>query len=229
MPVTNQRYEPDAELIWLIDHPQNPRRGADPSVATSVDRNGWYGAIIVQQSTGHILAGHTRRRVLLAANHLHGPVMWVDCDDETALRILLADNRTAELAAWDDAELLAVLREIGADDLDAVGFDADDMATLQRKLDAISVGTIVGSERDDDDGDAVSANAVWAQAGMPEYASGNVMPAFSTTVHFLTHDDADAFFRSIDREKARSWWWPQPDGFIGALGDMQAAGTPSTS
>lgn len=215
MPVTQQHYEAEADLTTLRDHPRNPRRGDDPSVATSLDKNGWYGAIIVQRSTGIILAGHTRRRVLTAAGHTRGPVLYVDCDDATALRILLADNRVAELATWDEAELIGLLREIDADDLAGVGFATDDMIALQYKLDALSVGT-------------VNATAEWDQAAMPNYQNPDVAPAYTTSVHFKTIEDADAFFRSIERQKARSWWWPQPDGFVGSRGDAQAVATAST-
>ena len=58
MPVIAQRFEPEADLSLLQDHPRNPRRGDDPSVAASVGGNGFYGAIIAQQGTHLILAGH---------------------------------------------------------------------------------------------------------------------------------------------------------------------------
>jgi hypothetical protein len=132
MPVTAQRYEPDADLAQLRDHPRNPRRGDDSSVAASLDRNGWYGAIIAQQSTRQILAGHTRRRVLTSTGEQRGPVIWVDCDDETATRILLADNRTAELASWDTEALAALLGEIP--DLMGTGYDAEAFDALVRDL-----------------------------------------------------------------------------------------------
>lgn len=208
MPVTGQRYEPDADLAQLHDHPRNPRRGADSSVAASLDRNGWYGAIIAQQSTSHILAGHTRRRVLTAAGETRGPVIWVDCDDEAALRILLADNRTAELASWDDADLLGLLREITPDDLAAVGFDVADMDVLQRQLDAAGLGKL-------------DAAAEWDDAGMPGYSSEDKQGAYQTTVHFRTDADAEEFFRRLDRPKAKRWWWPEPDGFVGFLSDAE--------
>lgn len=132
MPVVTQRYEADAELAQLLDHPRNPRRGADASVAASLDANGWYGAIIAQQSSRLILAGHTRRRVLSASGQKRGPVLWVDCDDETATRILLADNRTAELATWDSAALADLLGEIP--DLAGTGYDAKAFDALVRDL-----------------------------------------------------------------------------------------------
>lgn len=135
MPVTGQRYEPEADLVALVDHPRNPRRGADEVVARSIDANGWYGAIIAHEPTGFILAGHTRRRALREAGVEHGPVIWLDCDDQTATRILLADNRTAELATWDDAELAELLREMGPAEFSGAAFTPYDVEALARALD----------------------------------------------------------------------------------------------
>lgn len=128
MSVLAQRYEQDADLSQLRDHPRNPRRGDQSSVAASLDRNGWYGAIIAQEESCLILAGHTRRRALTSAGVASAPVLWVKCDDETATRILLADNRTAELASWDNDALESLLA--GLDTLDGTGFQPVDLDEL---------------------------------------------------------------------------------------------------
>ena len=89
----------------LVPHPENPRRGNVDAVVESIRTNGFYGALVVQRSTRHVLAGNHR---LLAARQLgmdEDPVAWVDCDDERARRILVADNRSSDLAVWDDEAL----------------------------------------------------------------------------------------------------------------------------
>jgi hypothetical protein len=48
VPVQSQRYDPAADLVALLDHPDNPRRGEDSAVGRSVEANGFYGAIVVQ-------------------------------------------------------------------------------------------------------------------------------------------------------------------------------------
>lgn len=209
MPVAAQRYAPRARLATLLDHPQNPRRGDDNAVAQSLDSNGWYGAIVAQQSTGFILAGHTRRRTLVAKGETTAPVIWLDVDDATALRILLADNRTAELATWDEAALLTMLNELGPVDMESVGFSGEDLATIMRRVDVAN-----GS---------VDAHAEWAAAGMPDYESEDHMGAYRTVVHFATDEDADAFFAMISRERARHFWWPQSDGRTDGLIDSRVA------
>jgi hypothetical protein len=208
MPVTAQRYESDAQLDALLDHPQNPRRGDDKAVERSIDTNGWYGAIVAQASTNLILAGHTRRRVLSQAGEQKGPVLWVDCDDETALRILLADNRTAELATWDEAGLLDILQPLDPEALLTMGFVTDDLDVLRRAVDAS------GARPSDADNE-------WAAAGMPEYGSEDKTGAYQTTVSFRTLTDAEAFFEKLDRPKAKRIWWPESDGFVGCRSDVE--------
>lgn len=210
MPVVAQHFEADADLTQLRDHPRNPRRGDDGSVATSVDRNGWYGAIIAQRSTRHILAGHTRRRVLTAGGNARGPVFWLDCDDATATRILLADNRTAELAAWDNSELLELLGDITPDDLGAAGFTLTDIQSLQRQVEA------AGAAQAD-------YAAEWQEAGMPAYASEDLSAVYQTTLSFRSVADADAFFALIALPKSKRLWWPEPDGHPSNRLDLRVA------
>jgi ParB-like chromosome segregation protein Spo0J len=113
----------------LTAHPANPRVGDVDVLVDSIAVNGFYGSVVAQRSTGHVLAGNHR---LLAARQ-HGieslPVIWLDVDDDAALRILLVDNRSNDLASYDDEALLAVLRELGAD-LGGTGYDEDALAKL---------------------------------------------------------------------------------------------------
>jgi hypothetical protein len=125
----------------LTTHPANPRQGDIGAVAASIDAHGFYGALVVQRSTGHVLAGNHR---LLAARQLkmkRVPVVWVDVDDEQATRILLADNRTSDLGTYDNAALADLLKTLATTDrgLDGIGYDGDDLDALL--LDLGSEGT----------------------------------------------------------------------------------------
>ncbi len=146
-----QRYDPDAPLSALTDHPDNPRHGDDPAVSGSIEVNGWYGVIIAQLSTGRILAGHTRRRALMAQGVTNAPVLWVDVDEPTARRILLADNRTAELAVWDQDQLAAVLSGVDPAELAGTGFTADDLLFIIAGNESASRGG--DGDQGDEDGD----------------------------------------------------------------------------
>ena len=103
--------EPLLEPIEAVrPHPDNPSSGDEDEIATSIEVNGMYRPIYVQLSTGYILAGNTTYASCLRLGSLRIPVIWLDVDDETALRILLGDNELARLAIVDQG-LLAPLVE----------------------------------------------------------------------------------------------------------------------
>jgi site-specific DNA-methyltransferase (adenine-specific) len=64
------------------------------------------------------------------------PVLWVDCDDDRALRILLADNRTNDLADYNPAALTDLLKELAEtpDALVGTGYDGDALDELLADL-----------------------------------------------------------------------------------------------
>ncbi len=131
MQVINQKHEL-TPVTRLKPHPRNPNAGDVAAIQASIDENGFYGAIIAQRSTGHILVGHHRYQAAVQAGAEKIPVFWVDVDDTRALKILLADNRTAELATRDEEALAQLLQELGAADggLTGTGYDADDLEHL---------------------------------------------------------------------------------------------------
>jgi ParB-like chromosome segregation protein Spo0J len=116
----------------LTPHPDNPRRGDTAAIKSSIEANGFVGALVAQRSTGHVLAGNHR---LIAATELGlktVPVLWVDADDDRARRILLADNRTSDLATWDEAALVELLGEMSVTEEELLGtaFSQDDLSDL---------------------------------------------------------------------------------------------------
>lgn len=135
MKVARQRYRRVA-VADLKPHPKNPRRGDIGAIRESIQRNDFYGAVIVQRSTGYVLAGHHKLAAADAEGASDVPVLEVDVDDATALRMLLADNRTSDRAGYEDDVLLEVLREIGdeAQTLEGTGWSFDDFQTLERQL-----------------------------------------------------------------------------------------------
>lgn len=119
----------------LALHPENPREGDIGAIVTSIRKNGWFGAIVAQKSTGYVLAGNHRLQAAKICGIKEVPVYWVDCDDERAKAILLADNKTAELASWNDHALLELLQEADAGNyLLDTAFDQDDIQKLLSKL-----------------------------------------------------------------------------------------------
>ena len=121
----------------LVPHPRNPRQGDVAALRESLDANGWYGAVVAQRGTGRILAGNHRWRAAVQRGAKELPVLLVDCDDATALRILLADNRTSDRAAYDDAGLAELLQEVqAAGSLAGTGYADADLRQLLADLGA---------------------------------------------------------------------------------------------
>jgi ParB-like chromosome segregation protein Spo0J len=136
----HQEYEPEVPVAALMKHPRNPRRGNLSEIEESIERNGFYGAVLVQKTTGYILAGNHRYEVACEQNAPFIPVLWLDVDDETAMRILLGDNRINELGNWNEGMLVELLVGINeSSGLEGTGYSEEDIndlingATKERK------------------------------------------------------------------------------------------------
>jgi hypothetical protein len=113
-------------------HPKNVRQGDIGAISESLTAHGQYRAIVVQKSTGHILAGNHTWKAAKALNWKQIEAHMIDCDDDRAMRIMLADNRANDLASYDDAALAELLKELNATDLglDGTMFDGDALDRL---------------------------------------------------------------------------------------------------
>jgi ParB-like chromosome segregation protein Spo0J len=132
--VISHRYA-TRRALDLVPHPDNPNEGDVDGIGESIEAIGFFGVVLVQASTGRILAGEHRWRAAQAAGLDELPVIEVDCDDDTARKILLADNAFARLAVWNEDALTALLVDMtsGGGDLIATGFTADDLASMLAK------------------------------------------------------------------------------------------------
>jgi uncharacterized ParB-like nuclease family protein len=129
------------QLTVAIDsvknHPRNIRQGDVGAISQSLKENGQYRPIVVQKSTGYVLAGNHTLKAAKALGWKTIAATMVDCDDDRALRILLADNKTNDLASYDENALSELLKELASteqglsgtlytgDDLDDMLFKAD--------------------------------------------------------------------------------------------------------
>lgn len=136
----NHRLEHAVPIADLVLHPQNPREGDIGAIHGSLEANGFYGVIVVQESTSRVLVGNHRLQAARAAGMDTVPVAYVDVDDEAALRILLADNRTAELATNNEAGLAKLLQDLATTSLglDGTGYDGGDLDDLLVQLERTS-------------------------------------------------------------------------------------------
>lgn len=134
----------DTDINQLRPHPTNARNGDTDAIAASIQTNGLYRPLYAQRSTGHILAGNHTYAAALELGATHLPVIWLDIDDEAALRILIADNRTADLGTYDDALLAQTLTALTATEtaLLGTGYTDDDLTTLMQDLAAAEAAAL---------------------------------------------------------------------------------------
>ena len=146
--VIKQEFDPAVPVDKIEEHPENPRRGDDAVVVQSMRKSGFFGAVLVQRSTGYVIAGNTRLRAMRDQGAETIPAFWVDCDDDTATRIMLADNRTSDLAFYDDEALFGLLQSLvdteGGAGLDGTGYDR---ASYELLLQSIESDHIIGGIR----------------------------------------------------------------------------------
>lgn len=134
------------DVDQLAPHPENPRRGDLEVIAGSIRDNGFFGAIIAQRATGHVLVGNHR---LVAAREQGAqvlPVLWVDVDDHAARRIMLVENRANDLAGYDDQVLAQVLELLADTDAGFSGTGFSDAAAAE-----ILAAAVIPAELNDPD------------------------------------------------------------------------------
>lgn len=125
------KYHPSlGELLVPItrvsQHPDNPNSGDIEAIALSIEVNGMYRPVYAQTSTGYILAGNTTYSSCLSLDAEVIPVVWLDVDDEAALRILLGDNQLARLAIIDQGLLRPQLEALMQTELRLLGTGFDE-------------------------------------------------------------------------------------------------------
>ena len=125
----------------VTPYPGNPRRGDIGAISSSIAEFGQNKPIVVQQSTGHIIAGNHLWRAAKALEWADIAVVFVEMDDTTAKRFLIADNRTQEVGDYDEDALAAILVELDRGGLlPGTGYDSDDIEALLRRIEAVDAG-----------------------------------------------------------------------------------------
>lgn len=115
----------------LHPHPDNANRGDIQAIRESIETNGFYGALLVQKSTGFILSGNHRYEAAKSLGATCLPVIYVDVTEQQARKILVADNRTTRLGQDDPEMLTALLQQILQDgELTGTGYTTEDLDQL---------------------------------------------------------------------------------------------------
>jgi hypothetical protein len=140
-----QEFDPAIPVSALTEHPENYNQGDIGAIHRSMERHGFYGGVIVQRSSGRILAGNHRYRTATQAGATHVPGFWLDVDDDQAEEMLVDDNWSSSLATFDEAQLVALLtRRQEAGRLPAT-VSADDLDDLLQQLQPPDLGSLGGA------------------------------------------------------------------------------------
>ena len=125
-----------ADPHTLKTHPDNPRRGNLPAIVESLQKNGQFKPIVLNERSGYIVAGN---HTLLGAQQLNLPrigYVKINVDRAAEVRIMAADNRVGDLGTYDDDVLLAVLEELNGD-LVGSGYTDIDLEVLRHRDDDV--------------------------------------------------------------------------------------------
>ena len=168
---TAKQWPTELTTVALADvqqHPANPRRGDTGKIRESMQANGFLSPIVVQKSTGYVIAGNHRVRVALELGMDVAPALVVDMPDDMATRFLLADNRAADEATYDQQRLAEVLTTLTGDAEDGAALVGT--AYSQTEVDIIKHRAAWQREEDAPSGDGKSAEdgEIHEREGAPE-------------------------------------------------------------
>lgn len=125
-------------LDEIEQHPDNANNGDTEALRESIETNGFFSPVIVQSSTGYIIAGNHRYQVASELGMVTIPAIFLDVDDEQAKRMMLADNRITRLGHDDPSLLLNLLEDLSETDLGLLGtgFSHKELQNLQDLADS---------------------------------------------------------------------------------------------
>ena len=139
-------------LSKLVRAPRNPKDHDLGAIHNSISRFNFVAPLIIDETSGKLVAGHGRLDALQAMKAQGQPVPeritvedgeWLVpvvrgvafADPQEAEAYLVADNRTTELGGWDESMLAEVLSDLAAEDaLDGTGFDGEDLDAILANL-----------------------------------------------------------------------------------------------
>lgn len=119
------------EIDKLSEHPSNARKGDIPKIMRSLERFGQVKPIIVQRSTGYIVAGNHVTKAAMRLGWTTIQAVILDMDDDAAIGYLVSDNSASDSSAYDRGKLLDVLTN--ALSLEGLGFDEDDLEAMREE------------------------------------------------------------------------------------------------
>ena len=117
----------------LIDNPRNPRRHPEQQLlrlSASLRHFGQTVPILARAENKMIISGHgVRQAALLAGLETVDVLLW-ETDQDTADAFMLAANRLHDLSEDDPERRRELLRQLGFEDVEALGFSRDEVDKL---------------------------------------------------------------------------------------------------
>lgn len=125
----------------LAPYEANARRGNIEMIRESLRVHGQFRPIVVQESTGTILAGNHTWMAAREEGWDKIDAHFIDVDDEQAKKIVLVDNRANDVAGYDIPSLAELLKSV--EDLEGTGFDDKSLEEVMAALGASGFGASV--------------------------------------------------------------------------------------
>lgn len=116
----------------LIPDRKNARRGDVAVIVESLREFGQHRPAVVRREDNTIIIGNHMWKAARTLGWSHLDVVFVDDDEEKALRRGLADNATGDKATWEDELLAEHLQRTG----ELPGFSQSDIDALLKKVSA---------------------------------------------------------------------------------------------
>lgn len=225
-------FDPEMLLIERVPidavqpYPDNPHKGDVEGVAKSLARYGQWRQILIQRSTGYIVAGNTTWKSAKRLNWASILVTYLDLDTVTAESILLADNAWSARGTDDKdavAQMLRRIHDAGAFS-DAIGYSHRQLdaflASLRPKdpdatpeIGAITVkpgdAFMLGEHRliCGDSTDPMILARLFANGADPAFRADCVFtsPPYAVDVDYGTYEDTISNLRPLLRRSAERW------------------------
>ncbi len=133
--IINDGFEPAVPVGQLRTLPRNANEGDVGLIYQSIEKHGFYGALVVRRETDEILAGNHRFRAGIEAGAETFPCIFVKVpDDADAARLALDDNGTAQASSWNLPLQAELLHELCGNF--PVSFDGDYLDKIGQELSA---------------------------------------------------------------------------------------------
>ena len=114
-------------LIALKPLAGNARQGDIGAITESLAAFGQYRPIVARRD-GTVLVGNHTVQAAKMLNWDTVSVVWLDVDDNEAIRIAIMDNRTSDMASYDADSLKMLLKEVT--DYTGTGFSPEDVGEI---------------------------------------------------------------------------------------------------